>query len=1086
MSRSAFRLLALNFVVAATTGLVAHSVMADVKTQKPERQEAVVLKDDGQVETVAKPAPKADSAKPDFTGAPEASWIWEASNPEGCFVKTEFETDAKSAILAASCDNIMEIAINGKKVVTNSEWQAPSVIDVTAHLKAGKNEIVAKVDNEGGGGARGFVLKLAIVKKDGSKQFVVTNDTWQAAKAKDFANASKAKALFPYGKGPWGNILENPGEGGGGGSLKGKVPAGVFQVQDGFSVELLYTVPKGEQGSWVNLGVDHKGRLIASDQGNQGLYRITPAAIGSGDETKVEALDVKIDGKPVSGAQGLLHAFGSLYVCCNGGPGSGLYRCTDTDGNDTYDKVERIKAFQGGGEHGPHGLRLSPDGKHVVVIAGNHTLPPYSQARTPEPQKMGGARTEPIRSTLPEGVSSRLQTNWDEDLLLKRQWDANGHAAGILAPGGWIAQTDPEGKHWEMISAGYRNPFDMAFTPEGELFAYDADMEWDMGSPWYRPTRLVHAVSGSEFGWRSGTGKWPTGYHDSLPQVVDIGPGSPVGVTAGTGAKFPAKYQKAIYLCDWTFGTIFAVHLTPNGASYVGTKEPFVGRAPLPLTDAVIGNDGAMYFTIGGRGAQSALYRVTYTGSESTAPVAVTKDTGTELRALRRKIEEHHVAGRSSAENVKFLWPHLSHSDRFIRYAARVALEFQDLKLWHDALINETNPEALMTGTVALAHVGEPSSRDAITTALAKIDWKKLDEAQRIELLRSYQLVFIRLGAPDQALATTVLKQIDAAFPTKSNAVDRELANVLVFLNSPTIINKCLAIMNPKEESADTNGLSAAAEVLARNQGYGGTVAKVLSNQVNLQQMHYAFALRNMRFGWTLEQRQQYFGWYNEAAKRSGGNSYQKFLINMKNEALANASDKEKKALEGLINVAPVKEAELPKPLGPGKEAGYTIDEVLVLIGTGLKNRNFEAGARAYKASRCMSCHRFDGEGGSTGPDLTNVAGRFTQRDLLESIIDPSKVISDQYKASVIELKSGKVLTGRVLSEVNGKLSVLADPVDHTKIVELAKSEIEELAPSPISLMPKDLLKPLGKEEILDLLAYLLSRGNPNDAAFGK
>lgn len=607
-----------------------------------------------------------------------------------------------------------------------------------------------------------------------------------------------------------------------------------------------------------------------------------------------------------------------------------------------------------------------------------------------------------------------------------------------------------------------------------------------MGTPWYRPTRLYHAVNGSEMGWRSATGKWPTWYHDSLPQVVDIGPGSPVGVTFGTGAKFPAKYQKAVFLCDWTFGTMFAVHLTPTGATYVGKKETFLGRAPLPLTDAVIGTDGAMYFTIGGRGAQSALYRVTYTGTESTAPVQVTKDTGTELRALRRKIEQLYVAGHSSAANVDFLWPLLSHSDRFIRYAARVALEFQDVKLWEDRVLTEKNAEALLTSTVAFTHMAGVEKKSALTAALAKLDFKSLPEEQKLELLRAHQLVFIRLGQPDAASAAAVLKQLDEHFPSKTYSVDRELANVLIFLNSPTVIGKCLTLMNPKEENTD-NTLAAAAEVIARNQGYGSTVAKILGNTPNLQQMHYAFALRNMRFGWTLEQRKQYFAWYQEAAKRSGGNSYQKFLVNMQKEALENASENERKLLAGAaVTIAPIKEAELPKPLGPGKESGYSIDEVLALIGPGLKGRNFEAGARAYKASRCISCHRFDGDGGSTGPDLTNVAGRFSQKDLLESIIDPSKVISDQYKASIIELKNGKTISGRVLSEVDGKLTVLTDPVDHTKIMEIPLSDIEERTASTVSLMPKDLLKPLSKEEILDLLAYLLSRGNPNDASFGK
>src|SRR5262249_54600473 len=177
---------------------------------------------------------------------------------------------------------------------------------------------------------------------------------------------------------------------------------------------------------------------------------------------------------------------------------------------------------------------------------------------------------------------------------------------------------DPDGKTWEVFSIGYRNEYDFAFNADGEMFVYDSDMEWDMGAPWYRPTRVVHATSGSEFGWRSGTGKWPSYYVDSLPQMVDIGPGSPVGMEFGYGAKFPAKYQKALFCCDWTFGTISALHLEPEGSTYKAVKEEFVSRTPLPLTDAVVAPDGALYFIIGGRGTQSELFRVTYFGKEPT------------------------------------------------------------------------------------------------------------------------------------------------------------------------------------------------------------------------------------------------------------------------------------------------------------------------------------------------------------------------------------------------------------------------------------------------------------------------------------
>ena len=193
--------------------------------------------------------------------------------------------------------------------------------------------------------------------------------------------------------------------------------------------------------------------------------------------------------------------------------------CRIRPGTINSTRWKRLPNSEGGGEHGPHSVRLGPDGKSIYVIAGNHTDPPTGFSR----------------STIP--------TNWSEDHLLPRQWDAWTRCRKV-APGGWIARTDEQGKDWEMFSIGYRNPYDFDFNADGEIFAYDADMEWDMGTPWYRPTRVVHATSGSEFGWRSGTGKWPAYYGDSLPQAVDIGPGSPVGACFGYGAKFPAKFQR--------------------------------------------------------------------------------------------------------------------------------------------------------------------------------------------------------------------------------------------------------------------------------------------------------------------------------------------------------------------------------------------------------------------------------------------------------------------------------------------------------------------------------------------------------------
>ncbi len=152
-------------------------------------------------------------------------------------------------------------------------------------------------------------------------------------------------------------------------------------------------------------------------------------------------------------------------------------------------------------------------------------------------------------------------------------------------------------------------------------------------------------------------------------------------MTFGYGAKFPAKYQDALYICDWSYGKLYALHLAPKGSTYAGELEEFVAGTPLALTDVVVNpKDGAMYFAVGGRNTQSGLYRVTYTGAEPTAPTgAGDRPPTVEARGLRHTLEAFH--GHADSKAVEVAWPYLGHSDRFIRWAARVAIEFQDANI---------------------------------------------------------------------------------------------------------------------------------------------------------------------------------------------------------------------------------------------------------------------------------------------------------------------------------------------------------------------------------------------------------------------
>src|SRR5581483_9054614 len=98
---------------------------------------------------------------------------------------------------------------------------------------------------------------------------------------------------------------------------------------------------------------------------------------------------------------------------------------------------------------------------------------------------------------------------------------------------------------------------------------------------------------------------------------------------------------------------------------------------------------------------------------------------GAELRALRHQLEAHHTAASDPAKAVEFIYPHLGHADRFIRFAARVALEHQNVSLWQDRVLAEKNTDALLTGAVALARQGDKAVRPQLLAALDRLDFNR-------------------------------------------------------------------------------------------------------------------------------------------------------------------------------------------------------------------------------------------------------------------------------------------------------------------------------------------------------------------------
>jgi putative heme-binding domain-containing protein len=817
-------------------------------------------------------------------------------------------------------------------------------------------------------------------------------------------------------------------------------PVGRITAPEGFKVELIYSVPGVGQGSWVNLGLDNKNRIIASDQFG-GLYRFPAPPKGKPVDPKT-IKKIPIDIRAVNG---ILWAFDALYVAVNDYEkkiDSGLYRITDSDGDDELDKLEKLRPMFASGDHGVHALLLSPDKKSIYLITGNNTEPTDAQV-------------------------SRVPRHWGEDHLTTRMPDGRGHNRGRLAPAGIIYKISPDGKQWEIVSSGYRNIFDGGFNKDGELFTYDADMEYDFNTPWYRPTRVNHVTSGSMFGWRNGAGKRPEFYPDNLPAAVNIGPGSPTGTTFGYGAKFPAKYQNAFYILDWSWGKIYAVHLSPDGSSYKGTKEDFITGGPLPVTDAIIHpKDGAMYFAIGGRRVQSGVYRVTYEGKESTAP-AKWKANKSKLVSLRKQLEQLHEVNPAA---IKKAWPHLKHSDRFVRWAARIAVMQQPLAKWQNKALKEKDPAKQVEALLALAKVAgsDPANRQAgdpepdaklgqkIVAALAKIDWNKLNEGQRHTLVRAYQVAFVRFGHPGRGNAEKVIDQLDPKFPAPTFELNWLLCETLAWLQAPSTAHKALNLIAaaPTQE----------------------------------EQMQYARSIRFVKIGWTPKDRERYFSWFLKASNYRGGASFAKFIEFIRNDAVASMSRGDKEKFKNLLAKKPVVKSPLEvlaeALAGRSYVKEWKLDELTKVADKSLKNRNYANGRKMFAAGGCFACHRFNNEGGMMGPDLSSAGSRYNVRDLLDQIIHPSAVINEQFVPIELTKTDGSRVTGIVVNLNGDGVTVNTDLFDPNQRVTIDRKQVKSIDPSPISPMPEGLLNMMKQDEIFDMVAYVLSNGDRKNAMF--
>lgn len=314
-----------------------------------------------------------------------------------------------------------------------------------------------------------------------------------------------------------------------------------------------------------SMTIDSLGRVVVS---GSGYVRIL---IDSDDDGVADTYREYVAG-PKSGAQGMF--FHGRHLLCSGDEGLMIYRDDDRDDQADGDPEVFLK-IRTGGEHTAHSIQRGPDG-WWYVIAGN--LSDVNDA-------YASLSTSPIKNP----------------------------------KAGTIMRIKPDLTGSEIIADGFRNAYDFAFTPLGDILTFDSDGEREVSLPWYRPTRVFHALPGSNAGWISRSWKKPRYFADMPPVVGAFGRGSPTGVACYDHMQFPKSLHGGVFVLDWTFGRVLALPLTPKDATYA--SKPFIfmrssGQYGFAPTDIEVGPDGSLFVSVGGRGTRGTVFKVTYEGDD--------------------------------------------------------------------------------------------------------------------------------------------------------------------------------------------------------------------------------------------------------------------------------------------------------------------------------------------------------------------------------------------------------------------------------------------------------------------------------------
>lgn len=804
-----------------------------------------------------------------------------------------------------------------------------------------------------------------------------------------------------------------------------------FRILPGFEIQQLRSALP-EEGSWISMAFDPDGRLTISRE-DRGLLRMTLAD----DLSRVERVETIND--QLLECRGLLYAHDSLYANANNS--KALFRLRDQDDDGIPEHIELLREYGGGVGHGRNDLALGPDG-WIWSIHGDSVNPPDQNAAVDLTSPLRDSRRGP-----------RLR---------------EGH----------VVRVSPDGSQAELVCSGLRNPYGIAFDRFQNAFTYDADNEYDMGTPWYRGTRIWQLFAGSDFGWRITQGSWPpyfTDRADNATAVLATGKGSPTAIMFGRNLNFPPPYRDCLYVLDWAYGRVLAVHMARRGASRRSNAELFLQGLPLNVTDLAEGPDGALYLITGGRKTQSALYRIAWTANRTATAGAAEifpgvartheQDCHDSAALIAEEIRQGELYLRADSpdlqKTVQWALEHIASADPHLRTLANVTLQRTPHEYWAATTLAIQHPGEFLEASLSLVRCGDREIVAETLKRLLRDDHASCDlfDSQRLRVisvrLQSFQDAYA--NHPDLFGSETIPSLVTCL--TKDLDILDQTADCICYGDSKRSVMWRLAVA---AGNAGASPESAAYRNLLRSSSQEDQLAAML-------------ALRSSLSLAGPELTAQFFHTLNAAGDYSAGDGMKTFVKNIREDALKNLSN-EQRTQFGAIPVANNQSSPLPTPRPAIQQ--WTMDKLQQLIAERKPTGDAMRGSKIFRDALCIHCHRYGSAGNAVGPDLTWVAGRFSRKDLCESILYPSRVIAEPWQLTRVETASGLVHTGRLVFSGDYRsefLQLSTNPLNPQNITTIDKKQVESLELVNVSPMPQGLLDGFNLQDFADLLSYLES-----------